>query len=353
VIHWAKRWVASMLVLLLVVASSGCGGKTESNVQATAGSAGIQERTIKAGIGLNEDHPQGQALKKFKEIVEEKTGGKIKVQTYFSAQLGDDLKMVEALKAGTQEITIPSTSPLVGTIKEFGIFDFPFLFRDPKEADAVLDGPLGQKLLDLLPQHGLVGLAYWENGFRNLTNSRHPVETVEDFKGLKIRTMQNKVHIDAFQALGANPVPMPFSEVFSALESKTVDGQENPLATIESNKYYEVQKYLTITNHVYTPFVFLVSKKFWDQLSEEEKQILKEAAVEAGKYQRELNRQKDQEALENLKQKGMIVNELPEEERKKAAEIIKPVLEKYTKEFGEELVKQLYDELDKIRGGKS
>lgn len=342
---WVKKLGIGLVVLSLVFALAGCG----SGSQGGKASSGIQERTIKAGIGLNEDHPQGQALKKFKEIVEQKSGGKLKVQTYFSAQLGDDLKMTEALKAGLQEITIPSTSPLVGTVKEFGIFDFPFVFNDPKEADAVLDGPLGQKLLEKLPQHGLIGLCYWENGFRNLTNNKHPVATAEDFKGLKIRTMQNEVHIDAFKALGANPTPMPFSEVYSALESGTIDGQENPLATIESSKYNEVQKYLSLTNHVYTPFVFLVSKKFWDQLSEEEKKILKDAAIEAGKYERRLNREQNQKSLENLKQKGMQVNEFSEEERKKVQAIIKPVIDKYSKKYGEDLVKQMYDEVNKVR----
>ncbi|BCU81567.1 ABC transporter substrate-binding protein [Polycladomyces abyssicola] len=347
---WVKNLAVSLLIPGLLFMVAGCG--LIGTAQPASPAKGIQVRMIKAGIGLNEDHPQGQGLKKFKEIVERKTGGKWKVQTYFSAQLGDDLKMTEALKGGLQEITIPSTSPLVGTVKEFGIFDFPFVFNDPKEADAVLDGPLGQKLLQKLPQHGLIGLAYWENGFRNLTNSKHPVATVADFRGLKIRTMQNEVHINAFKALGVNPTPMAFSEVFSALESKTVDGQENPLATIESNKFNEVQKYLSLTNHVYTPFVFLVSKKFWDQLSDEEKKILTDAAIEAGKYERELNRQQNKKSLENLKRKGMQVNEFSPEEKKKAQEIIKPVIDKYSKEFGEDLVKQMYDEVNKVRGQK-
>ncbi|WP_044731522.1 TRAP transporter substrate-binding protein [Geobacillus kaustophilus] len=310
---------------------------------------GIQERVIKAGIGLNEDHPQGQGLLKFKEIVEQKSGGKLKVQTYFSATLGDDLKMTEALQGGTQEITIPSTSPLVGMIKEFGILDFPFLFNTAEEADAILDGSIGQKLLEKLPEHGLIGLGYWENGFRHVTNSKHAIKTAEDFEGLKLRTMQNEVHIDAFKALGANPTPMAFSEVFTALESKTIDGQENPLATIKSNKFYEVQKHLSLTKHVYTPFVFLVSKKFWDTLSPEEQKILQDAAVEAGKYQRQLSREEDQKALEDLKKTGVKINEVSDEEREKMAEIIKPVVEKYAKEFSEDLVNELYSELDKIR----
>jgi TRAP-type transport system periplasmic protein len=356
-----KKWVKGLSVGVMVTSllvASGCSGGASKDAKSDnkAGSGdkpsaatGIKERTIKAGIGLNEDTPEAAGLKKFAELINQKSGGKIKVQNFFSAQLGDDQKMTEALKSGTQEITIPSTSPLVGTVKEFGIFDFPFVFNTPEEADAVLDGPVGQKVLDKLPAHGLVGLAYWENGFRNLTNSKHPVEKAEDFKGLKIRTMQNKVHLEAFSALGANPSPMAFSEVFSALESKTVDGQENPLSTIESSKYNEVQPYLSLTNHVYTPFVFLVGKKFWDQLSDEEKKIFKDAAVEAGKFQRQANRDAQVKSLENLKSKGMKVNEVSKEEKAKMAEAVKPTVDKFAKDFGEDLVKQMYDEIKKVR----
>jgi tripartite ATP-independent transporter DctP family solute receptor len=343
---WVKHVVFSCTVPALLLAGCGGGGSASSSQPAASG---IQERTIKAGIGLNEDHPEGQGLKKFAELVSEKSGGKLKVQPYYAAQLGDDKKMTEALQGGMQEITIPSTSPLVGMIKEFGIFDFPFVFNDEKEADAVLDGPLGQKLLEKLPAHNLIGLGYWENGFRNLTNSKHPVAKAEDFRGLKIRTMQNQIHLEAFQALGANPTPMAFSEVFSALESKTVDGQENPLATIKSSKFNEVQPYLSVTKHVYTPFVFLVSKKFWDKLSPEEQQILKEAAVEAGTYQREMNRAENRKALEDLKAAGMQVNEVSKEEMARMQEIIKPVIDKFAQEIGEDLVKEMYDQVKKAR----
>ncbi|MFS8512164.1 MAG: DctP family TRAP transporter solute-binding subunit, partial [Planifilum fulgidum] len=220
---------------------------------------------------------------------------------------------------------------------------------EEEEADAVLDGPLGQKILDKLPEHGLVGLTYWENGYRNLTNSRRPVKRAEDFRGLKIRTMQTDVHLDAFKALGSNPTPMPFSEVFTALESGTVDGQENPLATIVSNKFYEVQDYLSLTEHVYTPFVFLVSKSFWDRLSPEDQQLIREAAIEAGKYERELNRKANAEALEELKKQGIKINEVSPEERERMKQIIQPVIEKYRNKLGEDLVRQLFEEVEKAR----
>ncbi|MCM3118317.1 TRAP transporter substrate-binding protein [Neobacillus sp. MER 74] len=338
------------LILPSLLLLSACGSSsTSSSTNGEGKSSSIQERTIKAGIGLNEDHPEGLGLKKFAEIVSEKSGGKLKVKPFYAATLGDDQKMTEALQGGLQEITIPSTSPLVGMIKEYGIFDFPFLFNNGEEADAVLDGPVGQKLLDKLPEHGLIGLGYWENGFRQLTNSKHPVKTAEDFKGLKVRTMQNEVHLAAFKDLGANPTPMAFSEVFTALESKTVDGQENPLATIKSNKFNEVQDYLSLTKHVYTPFVFLVSKKFWDGLSKEEQKILKDSAIEAGKYQRQLSREEDKKAVEDLKADGMKVNEVSDEEKAKMKEIIAPVTEKFAEKFGKDLVDELNAEIDKVR----
>lgn len=349
--NWFKKAMIGITLPSLLVVSACGGGTTNNNASQGQATAPVKAtKTIRAGIGLNEDHPQGQGLKKFVELVDQKSGGSLKVQPYFAAQLGDDLKMTNALKAGTQEITIPSTSPLTSMVKEFGIFDFPFVFNNEKEADTVLDGPLGQKLLDMLPQQGLIGLGYWENGFRNLTNSKRPVATAADFQGLKIRTLQSKVHIEAFSALGANPTPMPFSEVFSALEGKTVDGQENPLPTIESNKFYEVQKYLSLTNHVYTPFVFLVSKKFWDGLTPEEQKILKEASVEAGKLQREMNREQNKKSLENLKSKGIAINEVKPEDRAKMQEIVKPVLDTFSKDLGEALVKEMYDEVNKARG---
>ncbi|WP_419775952.1 TRAP transporter substrate-binding protein [Peribacillus frigoritolerans] len=340
-----KRLAVGVLLPSLLLLSACGSGKNES-----ASADGIQKRTIKAGIGNSKMHPQGKGMEKFKELVEEKSGGKMKVQNFFDATLGDDQKMTEALQGGLQEVTVPSTSPLVGMIKEFGIYDFPFVFNNEEEAYTVLDGAVGKKLLDKLPEHDLVGLGYWENGFRNLTNSKHPVKTAEDFKGLKLRTMQNEVHLDAFSKLGANPSPMAFSEVFTALETGTVDGQENPLATIQTQKYNEVQEYLSLTNHVYTPFVFLVSKKFWDDLSEQEQEIMSEAAQEAGKYQREVNQKENEKALNYLKGEGMKINEVEPEEMEKMKKAIQPVTDEYAKKFGPDLVEEMMSEVEKVRG---
>ncbi|MEH7237590.1 TRAP transporter substrate-binding protein [Bacillus sp. JJ1562] len=345
---WLKRFTAGV-ILPAVLLLSACNSVTQ-NESAETSKDGIQSRTIKAGIGNSESHPQGQGMVKFAELLEEKSGGKMKVQNFFDATLGDDIKMTEALQAGLQEVTVPSTSPLVGMIKEYGIYDFPFVFQSEEEAYTVLDGAVGQKLLDKLPEHDLVGLGYWENGFRNLTNSKHPVATAEDFKGLKIRTMQNEVHLKAFSKLGANPSPMAFSEVFTALESGTVHGQENPLATITTQKYNEVQDYLSLTKHVYTPFVFLVSKKFWDGLSEEEQKIMSEAVREAGEYQRALSQEENKKALKLLEEAGMKINEVSSEEATKMKEIIQPVTDEFAKKYGEDLVEEMMKEVEKVRG---
>ncbi|MDC3412190.1 TRAP transporter substrate-binding protein [Aquibacillus sp. 3ASR75-11] len=348
-----KKIYALILTALLVFVLAACGSNEEGTNE--SGSNGTDEdngekttetKTIRAGIGLNEDHPQYKGLLKFKEIVEEKTDGAIKVETYASGQLGDDRTMTEALQLGTQEVTIPSTAPLANFVPEFSVFDFPFLFPNEEVADEVLDGEVGQKFLDKLEDQNLVGLAYWENGFRNLTNSERPVATAADFDGLKIRTMENNLHLEAFRALGANPTPMAFTELFTAMQQGTVDGQENPFATIYLSKFYEVQDYVSNTNHIYSPFVFLMSKSFYDGLTEEQQTIVKEAAVEAGQYERKLNREANDKYLDNLIEEGMTYTEITPEARQEMIDLIQPVIDKYAKEIGEDTVQEVYDAID-------
>jgi tripartite ATP-independent transporter DctP family solute receptor len=240
---------------------------------------------------------------------------------------------------------------LTGMNKDFGIFDTPFMFNDAKEADAVMDGPVGQKLLDKLPEKGLIGLSYWDHGFRVLTNSRRPVSKMEDIQGLKVRVQQIPVFIDAFTALGANPVPMPFTELYTALETKAVDGQENPFVSIEVTKFYEVQKYASNTRHAYSPLLVLVSKRFWDQLSADERKILQDAAEETKAFERETSRAMDAKAMEELKSKGMTITEISAEERARMRDKLKPAIEKHHKTISEALVQEVNAELQKVRGG--
>ncbi|AOB29463.1 ABC transporter substrate-binding protein [Bordetella sp. H567] len=321
---------------------------------ATAGLAHAQEvktRIIRFGYGLNEESVQGRAARYLAEELGKISGGKLKMRTYGSANLGSDEQMQAALVGGAQEMMVGSTAPLATMVKEFGVFDLPFLFNDEKEADAVLDGPFGEKLLKMLDAKGLVGLVYWENGFRNVTNSKHPIAKAEDMQGIKLRVMQNQIALGVFGALGANAVPMPFSELFTALETRTVDGQENPVTTIQSSKFYEVQPYLSLTRHVYTPWVLLASKKWWDTLSPDEQKLIRQAAASSRDFERKDSRADSTKAMAVLKDAGMKINAVSPEELQRLREKAQPVVDKYTQDLGPELVKQLQDEINKVRKG--
>lgn len=317
---------------------------------ATSSFAQFADRTIKFTNGVNEDHPVGVGVKKMQEVLAAKTGGKMKINAFWGGAAGGDLPATQALRAGTQEMVCTSSSPLVGIVKELGAFDLPFLFANEKEADAVLDGPAGAYFNKKLEEAGLINLAYWENGFRNLTNSKRPVARAEDFDGVKVRVMQNNIFIDTFKTLGTNAVPMAFGEVFTALETKTIDGQENPFVTIETSKFNEVQKYLSVTRHAYTPFLILYSKKLWDQLNPQEQAVLREAAMEGQKVQRAANRALNEKSLTSLKAKGMQVNEVSAAEQKRMFDKVKPVYDKNIPTIGAEPVKMVMDALKKARG---
>ncbi|MFT4190127.1 MAG: TRAP transporter substrate-binding protein [Comamonas sp.] len=309
----------------------------------------IKSRTIKFAFQNQGDHPQAQGAKKFADLVAAKSGDKIKVRTYAGGVLGGDLQTVSALQGGTVEMTVLNAGILSAQVKEFAAYDLPFLFASPQEADAVTDGPFGKNLLDKLYDKNLVGLGYWDLGFRHVTNSKHPVTKLEDLSGLKIRVIQSPIYIDLFNTLGANATPMPFPELYGALESKAVDGQENPPSTILSSKLGEVQKYLTLTRHIYNPQALLISRKLWDSLSADEKKIITEAAAEATAFQRKVSREKDQADLEQLKKGGLQVTELSPQELQRWRDRVKPVTDKYAATVGADTIKALEAELAKIR----
>ena len=312
----------------------------------------IKPRLIRFGYGLNEQSNQGRAVKLFAEQVEKASGGKMKVRAIGAAALGPDTQMQQALIGGAQEMMVGSTATLVGITKEMALWDTPFLINNGKEADALLDGPVGQKVIAKLPEKGLVGLVYWENGFRNLTNSKRPVTKLEDLDGIKLRVMQNNVFLDSFKTLGANAVPMPFSELFSALETKTVDGQENPFNTILSSKFYEVQKYLSVTNHVYSPWIVLVSKKWWDGLSKDEQKVLMDAAQVSRDVERKDTREEAGKALADLKAKGMQINELSPAESARMRDKLTRVNASIAANVGMDLWNETQAELGKILARK-
>ncbi len=318
----------------------------------SAAAQDIKPRLIRFGYGLNEQSNQGRAAKLFAAEVEKGSGGKMKVRAVGAAALGPDTQMQQALIGGAQEMMVGSTATLVGITKEMALWDTPFLFNNAKEADVVLDGAIGQKVKAKLDEKGLVGLVYWENGFRNLTNNKRPVTRLEDLDGIKLRVMQNNVFLESFKALGANAVPLPFSELFSALETKAVDGQENPFNTIVSSKFYEVQKYLTVTNHVYSPWIVLVSKKWWDGLSKDEQKVLMDAAVKSRDFERTDTRDEAAKALAELKTKGMVINEIAAPEAARMRDKLTRVNASVGASVGMDLWNETQAELAKIRAKK-
>ncbi|MGA0582594.1 MAG: TRAP transporter substrate-binding protein [Castellaniella sp.] len=314
-----------------------------------AQAADIQARLIRFGYGLNQDSNQGRAVQVFADEVAKLSGGKMKIRAVGAAALGSDVQMQQALIGGAQEMMVGSTATLVGITPEMALWDTPFLFNSGEEADQVLDGKTGQAIMHKLEDKGLVGLVYWENGFRNLTNSQKPVKGPEDLDGLKLRVMQNNVFLETFQRLGANAVPLPFSELFTALETKTVDGQENPYNTILSSKFYEVQKYLSITNHVYSPWIVTASKKWWDGLSADERDVLLKAAAVSRDFERKDTRAEADKALAQLKADGMQVNTVSPEAVQKMRETIAPVNAQIEKSVGSDLWNAVQTQLKEIR----
>jgi len=312
----------------------------------------FKPRIVRFGYGLVDDSNQGRAVRLFAKEVEKATGGKMKVRGIGNAALGSDTQMQQALIGGAQEMMVGSTATLVGVAPQMALWDTPFLINNTKEADALLDGPVGDKVRATLEPKGIVGLVYWENGFRNLTNNKHPVTKLEDMNGIKLRVMQNNVFLDSFKALGANAVPLPFSELFTALETKAVDGQENPFNTVVSSKFYEVQKYLTVTNHVYSPWIVTVSKKWWDGLSKAEQGVLMDAAKKARDFERKDTREEAAKALADLKTKGMQVNELSATEAGRMRDKLTQVNASVASAVGNDLWKQTQDELAKVRAAK-
>ena len=289
----------------------------------------IKERTFKFALQNPKGHPLEQGATKFSELVAAKSGGKMKVNVFPGGTLGGDAANVSALQGGTIEFVMLNSGILASQVKDFEVYDFPFMFASAKEADAVVDGPFGQKMHAKLMDKGIVGLAYTELGFRQMTNSKKAINAVDDIAGLKLRVIPNAINVDWVKALGANPTPLAFPELYAALEQKAVDGQENPLSVIQANKFFEVQKFLTLTNHQYNPQSLIFSKKVWDGLSPAEQKILQDSAVEAAKFQRQVNREAAAGQLDALKKAGMQVSEFSPAEQAKLREKLKPVIDKH------------------------
>ena len=274
----------------------------------------------------------------FKKYVEDNSGGKITVELYPNGQLGGDRQAIEAVQLGTIQMTIPAAAVLSGFEPKFQVFDLPFLFKDKKSAYKALDGALGDKLNSMLIPLGLRNLVYGENGFRNITNNRSPIHIPADLKGLKIRTMENPVHLATFKILGANPTPMSFGELYTALQQKTVDAQENPIPLIYTSKFYEVQEYCTITGHVYAATVVLINDDFYNKLPKDLQKVVMDGAIKYREEQRKMASKQDEDMLIELKRAGMKVNELTPAEKKVFIEATLPVYDEFKDKLGSDLI---------------
>lgn len=301
---------------------------------------------IDFGIGLAEDSPQYMSVEYFQQILDERTGGRLQVQIYPNSQVGDDLQMMNALQSGTLEMTFPSTSPATGIVPELQIFDLPFLFPTAEDADEVLDGEIGQEMLDAFDGTGIKALAFAENGYRQLTNSVGQMSTPDDVSGLRVRVMENPIQVDIWKALGANPTSMAFGEVFSALEQGVVDGQENPWSTILTSGFVEVQDYAVESRHVYTPFIIMMGEDFFEGLSPEDQEIVQEAAYATRDYQRTVSREFTECSKQELLDQGMEISELTDDERAAFQDATQQVYENWAPEIGPELIERVRSSIE-------
>jgi len=333
-----KRLVLKSLVAAVALAAFGLTSAQD-----------IKEHTFKFATNGAGEHPSVAGMKKFSELVAAKSGGKMQIKLFTGGILGSDQANISSLQGGTLEMAVMNTGILASVAKELAIFDFPFLFANNKESDALVDGPVGKKLHQKLEAKGLMGLSYWELGYREITNSKRPLLKVEDIEGLKLRVIPNPINVAWVKALGANPTPMPFPEVYGGLEQKAIDGQENPVSVIATSKFWEVQKYMAMTNHQYNPQSVIFSKKIWDTLTPAERKIIDDAADEATKYQREQARAAVAVNMELLKKGGMQVSEFAPAEVAKLREKMKPVIAQFSASVGDETVTEVMAELAKMR----
>lgn len=312
--------------------------------------AQFQDRNVRISMTGSSDHPAGVALRKTGECMAAKSGGKFKMKPFFEMALGPEPANLAQVRTGSLDGAVITTAVTSTAVPQLGIFDLPFLVSDYKEIDALLDGPFGNRLAGYYGAAGLVQLSYWEHGFRSVTNSRRAVTKLEDLQGLKIRVIQNKTFIDTFTQLGANPVPMPFSEVYSALETKAIDGQENPVAFLQTSKLYEVQKHVSLTRHVYSPVNFIYSKTQFDKLTGDEQKALKDCAMENRLINRQMLRDMETKSMDYLKGQGVTITQLSPAELARMRDKTKGVYANQAAVLGTDLLNALEAEVKLIRG---
>ena len=306
-----------------------------------APSAEKEVKVMRLANATPDDRSLSKALYLFEERLEEETAGSIDVEVYTNSVIGGDREVFEGMQLNTIQGASMSTGPIAQFADEFNVFELPFLFADEEEAYRVLDGEVGERLLAELDEQNVVGLNYWENGFRMLSNNVREIKTVDDVKGIDIRTLENEWHMELWSELGANPTPMNYGELYIGLEQGTVDAQENPVGNVVNSHFYEVQDHLTVTNHIYNASPFMVSKPFWESLTKEEQAAVERVADEVQKEQRKMNQEEVKDSYAIVEEKGMKITELSEEELERFREATRPVREKYIAKYGDEWLKQI------------
>lgn len=317
---------SAMMVAVLAGCSSSSTGSASGGSSAASGSEAAQseggEYAMISGTTTPDNHPYNLGLVKMSELVAEKTNGAVTLDVFGNSQLGNERDLLEGLQLGSLQITCVSTAPLAGFTDSFLVFDLPFIFETTEQARAVMDSEVGTEILNSVEDQGMKGLAWFENGFRNVTNSKLPITVPDDLKGIKIRTMENQMHMEAFRVMGADPTPMAMGDVFTALQQGTIDAQENPVPIINTNKFQEVQDYISMTGHLFSPAPVFISTDYFNSLPAEYQTAVQEAATEAVPYQREQIDEQNVTGLESLQAAGMEVNEPEKEPFKDATKVI-------------------------------
>lgn len=311
-----------------------------------AGTGATGANTMKFSYPVAEDSTMGQTVNRFAELVDQKTEGAVTVRPFAQAQLGNEIQSISSAQGGIVEGAVTTTAGLAAMVPEFDMFNLPFMFESYGQMDRVTRSDVSKSILGKLEPNGVVGLCYWDYGFRNLTNNKRPVETLSDASGLRVRTIQNAVYIDSLKAMGMNPTPLPFPETFTALETGAIDGNEIADDVTRSGSFYEVQDYLTQTKHFTTLSVVYVSKKFWDGLDEPQKAAVQEACNEASDYNRQIIVDGEQGTLDFLKEKGMEVNEITAEELNGFREAVASVVDGVTGRLDPAVVEAFNSEVE-------
>jgi len=302
---------------------------------AAADFADMDPTTLRLAHVVNEQDAFHIAATRFQELVSERTEGAVTIEIYPNAELGDERTLLEGMQIGTVDMGVITNGPVANFLEEIAVFELPFLFASADEAYSILDGEIGQELLDRLSEVNLKGLAYAERGFRNLTNSQRPVREPGDIDGMRIRVMENPVYVDTFRELGANAEPMAWTEALTAMQQGTIDGQENPVGVIHSFNLDETQGYMTLSRHTYSPAIFVMGQGVWDEMPEAAQEVLVEAAREASAHVRQVNMEMEESQLDELRERGMEI--IDDADLAAFQEAAQPIYERYGDAYGEYL----------------